>query len=222
MSFTHIFLESSIIVQLVMLLLLTMSVFSWGVIVWKARLLTIEKKRLHIATNLIQSVSSHEAIKQMDDGSIGSHLGKFMSKANSHYLGCQNRTEIGDAQMRAETTLDSMLYIYNQNIRKGCSTLGIIAGSAPYIGLFGTVIGILVSFQGLADAKVVTLQTVAPGIIEALVATAIGLVTAIPALVGSNMLTKNCNGVVGELMHTKTRILASLHSTHSKKVGGNQ
>lgn len=220
MNITHIFLESSLVVQIVMLLLGAMSVLSWGIIVWKLRIINLEKNRLTTATNLILSVSTQDAIKQMNDGTIGSHLGKFMCTANSYYANATNKSDINNAQMRAETTLDSTLYTYNQNIKKGCSTLAVIAGSAPYIGLFGTVIGMLVSFQGLADAKVVTLQTVAPGIIEALVATAIGLVTAIPALIGANVLSKQCSGITGELLHTKTRILGSFHSTHSKKVGG--
>ncbi|MDK9790596.1 MotA/TolQ/ExbB proton channel family protein [Vibrio sp. D431a] len=189
--------------------------------IWKFRIVAIEKLRLDKATNLLQSNKNpRDAISMMDDGSIGSQLGTFVSKANGCYVGCKNKSEVEDAQLRAEATLDSMLYTYNSNIRKGCSTLSIIASTAPYIGLFGTVIGILVSFQGLADAKVVTLQTVAPGIIEALVATAIGLVAAIPAAIGASTLSITCNGIVGELNHTMTRVLASLHSSHNKKIIG--
>lgn len=80
-------------------------------------------------------------------------------------------------------------------LENGLATLASIGSVSPYIGLFGTVWGIMNAFIGLADAESVTLATVAPGIAEALIATAIGLFAAIPASLAFNHFTSKANGL---------------------------
>ncbi|CAH7366501.1 putative Tol-Pal system protein TolQ [Vibrio chagasii] len=215
MNIIEIFFESSLVVQLVMLSLITMSIISWGIIIWKVKTLSVEKKRL------LNAKANELNVKMMDDDTVGTLLSNYTIKTNKFYsISTKTKSGVAGAREQAVNMQDSMIYTYNQNIRRGCSTLATIASSAPYIGLLGTVWGILVSFQGLAEVQVVTLQTVAPGIIEALVATAIGLVTAIPALIGVNAITRLSNSLVGEIVQTKNQILNSLHDTYMGRNGG--
>ena len=83
-----------------------------------------------------------------------------------------------------------------ERLSKNLSLLATISSSAPYIGLLGTVIGIINAFQGLSTTAQLTLSSVAPGISEALVATAVGLLAAIPALIGFNQFSKKLENLL--------------------------
>lgn len=83
-----------------------------------------------------------------------------------------------------------------ERLSKNLSLLATISSSAPYIGLLGTVIGIINAFQGLSTTAQLTLSSVAPGISEALVATAVGLLAAIPALIGFNQFSKQLDNLL--------------------------
>ncbi len=80
-----------------------------------------------------------------------------------------------------------------ENIEKNIGFLATVGSTAPFIGLFGTVWGIMNSFQSIAVSKDTSLAVVAPGIAEALLATALGLVAAIPAVIAYNKLSNNLN-----------------------------
>ncbi len=83
-----------------------------------------------------------------------------------------------------------------ERLSKNLSLLATISSSAPYIGLLGTVIGIINAFQGLSTTAQLTLSSVAPGISEALVATAVGLLAAIPALIAYNQFSKKLDNLI--------------------------
>ena len=83
-----------------------------------------------------------------------------------------------------------------ERLSKNLSLLATISSSAPYIGLLGTVIGIINAFQGLSSTSQLTLSSVAPGISEALVATAVGLLAAIPALIAYNQFSKKLDNLI--------------------------
>ena len=83
-----------------------------------------------------------------------------------------------------------------ERLSKNLSLLATISSSAPYIGLLGTVIGIINAFQGLSTTAQLTLSSVAPGISEALVATAVGLLAAIPALIAFNQFSKKLDNLI--------------------------
>lgn len=84
----------------------------------------------------------------------------------------------------------------DERLTKNLSILATISSSAPYVGLLGTVIGIINAFRGLSTTAQLTLSSVAPGISEALVATAIGLLTAIPALIAFNQFTRKVENIL--------------------------
>ena len=100
-----------------------------------------------------------------------------------------------------------------ERLSKNLSLLATISSSAPYIGLLGTVIGIINAFAGLSTTAQLTLSSVAPGISEALVATAVGLLAAIPALIGYNQLTRKLeNNLNGSLAFAEELIAKSLRN----------
>ena len=84
----------------------------------------------------------------------------------------------------------------DERLSKNLSILATISSSAPYVGLLGTVIGIINAFQGLSSTAQLTLSSVAPGISEALVATAVGLLAAIPALIAFNQFTNKVENIL--------------------------
>ena len=190
MSFINLILNASIVVQLVMLSLLLASVGSWSIIFSKQKLI----KKIKIASDKFESnfwaggdlntLYQNSIKSDHDDSGMPSifkagfqtfnRLSTKSSIAKDKMLEeCSRAMRV--AQMREVDKLDQSL-----------ATLATIGSISPYVGLFGTVIGIMNSFRALAGVQSATLAMVAPGIAEALIATAMGLFAAIPAVVAYN------------------------------------
>ena len=110
-----------------------------------------------------------------------------------------NMMDKNNSVNRIESTERLVRVIVNreeERLSKNLSLLATISSSAPYIGLLGTVIGIINAFQGLSTTAQLTLSSVAPGISEALVATAVGLLAAIPALIAYNQFSKKLDNLI--------------------------
>lgn len=187
-SFFSMIAQASLIAKAVLVLLVLMSVGSWGLMIQKFVALTAANKkaisgiaRFDKATNLRDAVQS---------------LGADPSSP-LYYIAHQgvqefNRSrELGNA---SEVVVDNVRRALRQGaasemarLQRSLSLLATTANTAPFIGLFGTVWGIMSSFHSIGLLKSVSLATVAPGISEALVATAIGLAVAVPATVGFNI-----------------------------------
>ncbi|WP_028294194.1 protein TolQ [Oceanobacter kriegii] len=181
--------EASIVVQLVMLLLLAASVGSWVVIVQRSRLLSASKAELHDFEDRFWSgddlnelyrecqakeeTSSIENVFMAGLKEFGKMRQQSASDPDAVIASCQRAMRI--AITRETEALEQHLPM-----------LATIGSTSPYVGLFGTVWGIMHSFHGLAAVKQATIATVAPGISEALVATAMGLLAAIPAVIFYN------------------------------------
>ena len=108
------------------------------------------------------------------------------------------RSPIG-LQMRIDKVLDVAMSREMERLEKRLLFLATLGSSAPFIGLFGTVIGIMTSFQAIAGSKSTNLAVVAPGIAEALLATALGLLAAIPAVVAYNKLSAEAGKIATRL-----------------------
>jgi biopolymer transport protein TolQ len=186
-SILDLLLQASLVVQLVMLLLIGASVASWAIILGKRRLLNDAR----LATDRFEQQfwSGGELAglyKQLEGGPPGgmadifvSGFREFSRLKTQGLVGAQlldgSRRAMRVAQLKATDRLE-------QNL----STLATIGSTSPYVGLFGTVWGILTAFQGLGHVQQATLATVAPSIAEALIATAMGLFAAIPAVIAFN------------------------------------
>ncbi len=193
LSFVSLIANASLLVQLVMLLLLVVSVMSWHYIfrkmfaIRKARAQTEEFERAFWSGGSLQTLYQNAgsgaksgALERIFEAGMSEFL-----KAKASYAGkpLADQTALLDGARRA------MRAAYQRemdNLERNLSFLASVGSVSPYVGLFGTVWGIMNSFRGLANVHQATLAAVAPGIAEALVATAIGLFAAIPAVVAYN------------------------------------
>jgi biopolymer transport protein TolQ len=183
-------LGASLPVKLVMLLLLLASVFSWWIIFRKKALLSAANReaqefedRFWAGADLAQLFKEVSGRKEPATGLESVFEGGFREFARLRQRkGLDPRTLLEGAQRAMRVALSREVERLEQHI----NNLATIGSISPYIGLFGTVWGIMIAFNGLAGMKDVTISSVAPGISEALIATAMGLFAAIPAVIFYN------------------------------------
>lgn len=195
MSFFSLVSGASLPVQMVMIILLITSLFSWWYIFIKV--FTI-KSATRDAEQFEAAFWSGGDLNKLYEG-LGSGRRKSQGMASIFEAGFkefvrhkqQNRMEVSDVM---EGTRRAMRAAYNReldNLDAHLPFLASVGSVSPYIGLFGTVWGIMNAFRGLSNVAQATLSQVAPGIAEALVATAIGLFAAIPAVIAYNRFASN-------------------------------
>lgn len=190
-SLVSLFMEASIVVKLVILILITFSVLSWAVIIQRSGVLTRAKKESVAFEDRFWSGEDlhrlHEGLENRRDGLNGAEQIFYVGFKEFNRL--QQTTQDSDAVMQGTTrAMNLALNRELEGVENYIPFLGTVGSISPYIGLFGTVWGIMHSFMGLSAVKQATLQSVAPGIAEALIATAIGLFAAIPAVMAYNRL----------------------------------
>jgi biopolymer transport protein TolQ len=191
LSFIHLIAHASILVQLVMGLLLVVSFMSWWFIFLKlfairqeVRLTAEFEEEFWRNSNLAELYKQVGATPRADQGA----LERIFAAGLTEYVKLKKQYGSGNPVVM-EGTSRAMRATYQREMDKIESHLAFLAsiGSvSPYVGLFGTVWGIMNAFRGLANVGQATLAHVAPGIAEALVATAMGLFAAIPAVVAYN------------------------------------
>ena len=190
MSIFELISSASLVVQLVMLLLLGASVTSWAIIVSKRRLLKDAVEDSDAFETSFWSGGDLAAIYR--DITRGGEPPVHM--AGLFEAGFREFRRLGEqVGMPAEQVLEGVRRAMHvaqmremDRLEERLSTLATIGSTSPYVGLFGTVWGIMNSFRGLGNVQSATLAVVAPGIAEALIATAIGLFAAIPAVIAYN------------------------------------
>lgn len=192
-SVFQLMLHATWVVQAVVLLLISVSVISWAAILRKLFLLkrvrrqTEEfEKEFWSGTNL--NDLHQTAVRNAREGSPTERI--FASGMREYHKLRDRRVNQPDALVEgAQRAMKASYQREVEALDTNLSFLGSVGSVSPYVGLFGTVWGIMHAFTGLADMSQVTLATVAPGIAEALVATAISLFAAIPAVVAYNRFT---------------------------------
>ncbi|BAS68065.1 protein TolQ [Bathymodiolus septemdierum thioautotrophic gill symbiont] len=183
---------ADLVVQLIMLILVVMSVYSWTVILSKKKILIDSKNDIKAFSNCFSIGHNLEELKSQIP-----NKGVMASIFTSGYEEF-TRSQSDSNQANSERAYRLMNATFNEEVDRldsGLSILAMIASSSPYIGLFGTVWGIMHSFIGLASVKQASIAVVAPGIAEALIATAFGLFAAIPATMAYNRLSSQ----IGEI-----------------------
>jgi len=188
-------LQASLPVQIILAILCLASLLSWVLIFEKYFSLTRSEK------------SSHEIEDRFWEGEKLSDLytdlkEKELAELETSELvlvtiyDSYNNKKNADSIDSTERLVRVVINREEERLSKNLSLLATISSSAPYIGLLGTVIGIINAFQGLSTTAQLTLSSVAPGISEALVATAVGLLAAIPALIGFNQFSKQLDNLL--------------------------
>jgi len=203
LSIIQLVLHASWVVQLVMLILLTMSVASWAAIFRK--LFSI--KRVKSLNDIFErdfwsgtSLNDLFAAAAQNARAAGP-MERIFASGMREYQKLRER-RISDAGTLLDGARRAMRASFQREmdaVESSLSFLASVGSVSPYIGLFGTVWGIMHAFTGLASLQTVTLATVAPGIAEALVATAIGLFAAIPAVVAYNRFARDIDRVAIKL-----------------------
>lgn len=178
------------VVKSVMISLLFASVLTWAVLIAKQAQLTIACRRSQsVLGELVESESFSEAEQRCDELKGG---GLALISSTRHELILSSMGEASDdgIKERVHIRLQRVEASLNTKMTVGTGVLATIGSVGPFVGLFGTVWGIMNAFIGIAESQSTTLVVVAPGIAEALLATAIGLVAAIPAVVIYNHFTR--------------------------------
>ena len=182
------FLNADIVVKVVMMGLVFASIVTWTVWLAKSYELWTAKKRALIALGLLARARSLvEVQEQFSDPSDA--VGRLVQSATLEMQLSANTSAEG-LKERVSWMLERFEISAGRKIGRGMGLLASIGATAPFVGLFGTVWGIMNSFIGISNAHTTNLAVVAPGIAEALLATALGLFAAIPAVVIYNMFAR--------------------------------
>ena len=182
-SLLNLFIRADIIVKTVIVLLIACSVYSWAVIIEKIRLFKkINQSTEEFETKFWNSKSAETFYNNLPSN-IEDPMALVFKDAMQNLLKRKSKTDLHD---RMTTMLETGIEKQMSKISRGYTFLATVGSTAPFIGLFGTVWGIMNSFQSIAISRNTSLAIVAPGIAEALFATALGLLAAIPAVIAYN------------------------------------
>jgi biopolymer transport protein ExbB len=184
------FQSADIVVKAVMIGLAFASVVTWTVWLAKSFELALAKRKLARALHAIQSSSSLAEASTRLAGKRGLVAG-FLDLAKLELRLSSGIADKAGIKERVASRLDGLALAAARDINTGTGVLATIGSTAPFVGLFGTVWGIMNSFIGISESQTTNLAIVAPGIAEALLATAIGLVAAIPAVIIYNMFARS-------------------------------
>jgi biopolymer transport protein TolQ len=188
LSLWGLFMQSHIVVKIVMIGLIAASVWCWGIVVDKYLMFARNKKAMDRFERIFWSGQSLEELYNVTAQRTNTTMAALFVAAMREWKRSHERNArsgIG-LQTRIEKVLDVTIAREGEKMESGLLVLASVGSAGPFIGLFGTVWGIMTAFQAIAATENATLAVVAPGIAEALFATALGLVAAIPATIFYN------------------------------------
>jgi biopolymer transport protein ExbB len=216
------FLQADIIVKAVMIGLAFASLVTWTVFIAKMVELTVVQRGLRSALGKIAD-SRSLAEAQFALGASGTILSSLLAAAMREARLSAGISSDTGVKERAASSFAEIVRAESRRVRLGMGVLATIGATSPFVGLFGTVWGIMNSFIGISKSQTTNLAVVAPGIAEALLATAIGLVAAIPAVIIYNhfaRMTKGYLELVSRSSGAAGRLLSrDLDRTHVSSVG---
>lgn len=198
-SMLGLFAQATVTVKIVMLMLILASFWSWSIIIQK--FITYRRARSE-AAQFDRSFWSGEPLDELYEeiGADPSGRAERIFSAGMTEWRRSHRADgqmIAGAQARIDRSMDVAIAKESETLQSGLSVLATVGSTAPFVGLFGTVWGIMHAFIGIAQSQNTNLAVVAPGIAEALLATAIGLIAAIPAVVFYNKFSADSDRIVG-------------------------
>lgn len=199
-SMWGLFARATLTVKLVMIMLILASFWSWSIIIQK--LIAYRKAKSEVDT-FDQAFWSGEPLDELFD-QIGAEPEGASEKVFAAGMTEWRRSHRDDgglipgAVSRIDRNMDVAIAKEAERLQKGLTVLATVGSSAPFIGLFGTVIGIMNAFIEIAEQQNTNLAVVAPGIAEALLATGLGLLAAIPAVIFYNKLTADSDAIISQ------------------------
>ena len=182
-SLINLFIRADIIVKSVIIILIACSVYSWAIIIDKVKLF----KKINISSEEFEEKfwrsKSAETFYNSLPSNVDDPMASLFKESMQGLLKSKSKSNLAEKMTGIlEVGIEKQI----SKIEKGFTFLATVGSTAPFIGLFGTVWGIMNSFQSIAISRNTSLAIVAPGIAEALFATALGLLAAIPAVVAYN------------------------------------
>jgi biopolymer transport protein TolQ len=200
----HLFMAADWVVKSVMVGLVIASVWSWTVIIDKAFRFTALNRQADAFEKSIASGRSLEEVAAQAGPEPSHALPRMLQIALADWREARAKGPLTDTQgnlliARIDRALDSLIAREGQRVEEGLGVLSVVATASPFVGLFGTVWGIMNAFGRIAAAGNTNLTTVAPAIAEALFATAVGLAAAIPAYIAYNKFSIDAGKFSGRL-----------------------
>jgi biopolymer transport protein TolQ len=222
--------DADIFVQLIMFLLVIASIWCWTIIINKSKMIRKEKKiSANFEVNFInEDVDDDELFdfyksEIKDHNQLNAQVKIFMlgmvefNKIHSNNLLARDKYKIKELFQRMETVLQIEIAKEVEKLENGMSFLASIGSVGPFIGLLGTVWGIVNAFQSIAISNNTSLAVVAPGIAEALFATALGLLAAIPAVAAYNKFSNDLDKITSNLEYFSIEFLSKKLNEMEKK-----
>lgn len=207
------FIQADLVVKSVMVFLLLMSLLTWAILFEKLITFGAARRQNKQFLQAFRAGDSGELERQANTSALGRIW--LAAQTELHHFGQHRGTSVNADQINRllQRMALTASIVQERDLARMGAMMGVLAtvgATAPFIGLFGTVWGILNSFAGIATAKSASLAVVAPGIAEALLATALGLFAAIPAVMIFNKFARDINGFVGSLDNFSAELLASV------------
>ena len=204
-SIVQLFLRADIIVKSVIIILIAASVYSWAIIFDKYKLFKkINKTSDEFEEKFWKSKSAETFFNNLP-ANIDDPMAKVFRVTMQSVIKTRSKSNLSE---RLGSTLQSNIEKQMNIIEKNYTFLATVGSTAPFIGLFGTVWGIMNSFQSIAISRHTSLAIVAPGIAEALFATALGLLAAIPAVIAYNKFSSDSKKYFQKLENFSKRFIS--------------
>jgi biopolymer transport protein ExbB len=212
-------LTSANIVQLTLWVLIAFSVITWALIFYKSWMIWNTNRGSQSYAQRFWAANDLDAAEKI--GPTASAIGRIADIGFSTLKSMNNKTSTmlelrGDIQLILERSLRQQISKERKNLERGLSMLASIGSTAPFVGLFGTVWGIMHALQGISQAKSASLDVVAGPIGEALIATATGIAVAIPAVLAYNFFLRRIKLCEADLEYFATDFLNLIIMTGNK------
>jgi len=188
----HIWDSMGVLAKIVVAILFLLSIYSFGVMIDRALMYSAARKQSRV---FVQQVAGALREGKLDEAiSIAernkkSHIAKVVATGLSEFQSASQQVSDAEVIAAAQRGLERSVAIVHAEMKRGLSALATIGSTAPFVGLFGTVVGIINAFKGIQAEKATGLSAVAGGIAEALITTAFGLLVAVPAVWAYNYFT---------------------------------
>ena len=204
-SITTLFLRADIIVKAVIIILIVSSIYSWAIIFEKIKLFKKINKSTDEFENKFWKSKSAESFYNSLPPNVNDPMANLFKDSMQVLLKSKRSSNLDEKMSRMlEINVEQQM----EKIDKSYTFLATVGSTAPFIGLFGTVWGIMNSFQSIAISRNTSLAIVAPGIAEALFATALGLLAAIPAVVAFNKFSSDSKKYSQKLENFSKKLLS--------------
>ena len=204
-SITTLFLRADIIVKTVIIILIASSIYSWAIIFEKIKMFKKINKSTDEFENKFWKSKSAESFYNSLPSNVNDPMANLFKDSMQVLLKSKRSSNLDEKMSRMlEINVDQQM----EKIDKSYTFLATVGSTAPFIGLFGTVWGIMNSFQSIAISRNTSLAIVAPGIAEALFATALGLLAAIPAVVAFNKFSSDSKKYSQKLENFSKKLLS--------------